>query len=75
MKVIQNCCYLYHLLEMLTKVNELMVDMFKVYKETDQSNMLSFVQVPYLAHTLRHKVRFGKKPFTVISINNAGNPA
>ena len=69
MRVMQNC-RLFHLLEMLTKVNELMVDMSKVYKETNQSNMLSFVPVPYLAHTLRHKVRFGKRPFTAISINN-----
>ena len=40
------------LLEMLTKVNELLVN---------EANRASLVQVPYLTHTLRAKLYLGEK--------------
>ena len=46
-------CHLgYDLLEMLTKVNELLVN---------EANRASLVQVPYLTHTLRAKLYLGEK--------------
>ena len=42
----------YDLLEMLTKVNELLVN---------EANRASLVQVPYLTHTLRAKLYLGEK--------------
>ena len=42
----------YDLLELLTKVNELLVD---------EANRASLVQVPYLTHTLRAKLYLGEK--------------
>ena len=57
MKVVRNYCHLgYDLLEVLTKVNELLVD-----KESGHSNRVPFAQVPYLTHTLRAKVGLGEK--------------
>ena len=52
-ETIRECHLNYHLLEMLTKVNERTVDL---NRESRQSNTM-----PYLTHTLRHKVHFGKK--------------
>ena len=55
--VIKKYCHVYHLIEMLTKVNELVLDM---HRQPAQSNKALPIQVPYLTHTLRAKVRLGK---------------
>ena len=52
-RVLYSYCHLgYDLLEMLTKVNELLVN---------EANRASLVQVPYLTHTLRAKLYLGEK--------------
>lgn len=56
-KVIREYCHCYHLLEMLTKVNERIVD-----KQTcGGPNRVMTDHVPYLTHTLRAKVHLGMK--------------
>ena len=50
----------YDLLEVLTLLNH-WTD--KLHKKNGQSN----VMVPYVTHTLRHKVRFGKSSHAILS--------
>ena len=52
-RVFCSYCHLsYDVLELLTKVNELLVN---------EANRASLVQVPYLTHTLRFKLYLGEK--------------
>ena len=50
----------YDLLEMLTLLNHWTGNL---HKKNGQSN----VMVPYVTHTLRHKVRFGKSSHAILS--------
>ena len=50
----------YDLLEMLTLLNHWTDNL---HKKNGQSN----VMVPYVTHTLRHKVRFGKSSHAILS--------
>lgn len=65
-ETIRECHLNYHLLEMLTKVNERTVDL---NRESRQSNTM-----PYLTHTLRHKVHFASAPNTTQDITQATIP-
>lgn len=55
-EVIREHCHRFHLLDMLTDVNQRVVD-----KQSGSPNRVTSVQVPYLTHTLRAKVHLGMK--------------